>query len=109
MRTNQTRGRRGAIVPMTAVCLTAVIAFVALALDLGLLMIARNQAQNAADSAAMAGTRALTGDTSTNNNYGGVGPSAGAAASGNTILGKAVDPSTQLTYTVGDYYYDSTS
>src|SRR5947209_4749490 len=49
MRKNRSRARHGAIVPMTAVCMTGLLAFVALALDLGILMIARNQAQTAAD------------------------------------------------------------
>ena len=54
--------RRGAIVPLTALSLIALLGFVALAIDLGLLMIARNQCQNTADSAAMAGARALNGE-----------------------------------------------
>jgi Flp pilus assembly protein TadG len=101
--------RRGAIIPLTALSLIALLGFVALAVDLGLLMIARNQCQNAADSAAMAGARALTGDQSTNNNYSGVQPVAVAAAAANSVLGTPIDPSTQLTFTIGDYYYDTTA
>src|SRR5438552_16318054 len=73
-----------------------------------MLMIARNQCQNAADVAAMAGARTLTGDTSTNNNYDKVQPNAAAAVASNTILGKAIDAS-ELTVTIGDYYYDTAS
>lgn len=102
--------RRGAIVPLTALVLTGLLAFVALALDLGILMIARNQCQNAADAAAMAGARTLNGDTSTDppNNKANAEPNAAAAAGANTILNTAIDTSKQLTVTVGDYYYDST-
>ncbi|MGL4550138.1 MAG: pilus assembly protein TadG-related protein [Gemmataceae bacterium] len=104
------RGARpGAIVPLTALCLIVLLAFVALALDLGLLMIARNQCQNAADASAMAGARTLNGDTSTDNNYANVTPNANAAAAANQVLGTAVNPGTQLTVTIGDYYYDTAS
>jgi Flp pilus assembly protein TadG len=85
------------------------LAVVALALDMGILMIARNQCQAAADAAAMAGARTLTGDTTTNNNYSNVQPNATSAVSGNTIFGQAINPASQLTLTIGDYYYDTTS
>jgi Flp pilus assembly protein TadG len=100
--------RRGAIVPLMAICLTGLMAFVALALDLGILMVARNQCQNAADSAAMAGARTLTGDTTTNNNYSAAQPAANAAAYNNSILNQPIVAS-QVTTTVGDYYYDTAS
>jgi Flp pilus assembly protein TadG len=103
------RSRRGAIVPLTALCLTILLGFVALALDLGLLMTARNQCQNAADSAAMAGARTLTGDPTTNNNYNNATPNANAAAAANNILNTPINPPTQVVITVGDYYYDTTS
>src|SRR3954465_9406693 len=104
-----TRRRRGAIGPLGAICLTGMLAFVALALDLGILMIARNQCQNAADAAAMAGARTLNGDTAANNNYANPGPNAQAAAAANTIAGQPVNPSTQVSVSIGDYYYDSAS
>ena len=107
LRNSKTR-RRGAIVPLVAICLTGLVAFIALALDLGLLMIARNQCQNTADSAAMAGARTLTGDVSTNNNYSAAGPAALAAATSNTILNQAVTTG-QVTVTVGDYYYNTSA
>lgn len=101
--------RRGAMVPLTALSLVALLGFVALAIDLGLLMIARNQCQNAADSAAMAGARSLNGDQSSNNNYSGAQPAAVTAAAANSILGTVIDPASQLTITIGDYYYDTGS
>ena len=97
MRMQKPRSRRGVIVPLAALCLVGLLAFVALALDLGLLMIARNQCQNAADAAAMAGARTLTGDTSTNNNYANVQPNASTAAAANNILNQPIDAATQLT------------
>ena len=100
--------RPGTIVVLTTLTLIIFLTFVALAFDLGLLMLARNQSQVAADVAAMAGTRTLTGDTSTNNNYDQVVPNAKKAAKANSILGKPIDDS-QLTLTIGDYYYDDPS
>jgi Flp pilus assembly protein TadG len=107
MRNRRLHPRRGAIIPMTALLMTALIAFVALAIDLGILMIERNQCQNAADAAAMAGARTLTGDPTTNNNYSNAQPNAVAAASANSILNQPVNAATQLTVTVGDYYYST--
>ena len=61
--------RRGSIVPMLAVCVTALFMFVALAVDLGMLMVARTEFQNAADTGALTGTRNLDNKpTSTDNN-----------------------------------------
>ncbi|MBY0458315.1 MAG: hypothetical protein K2V38_13320, partial [Gemmataceae bacterium] len=53
-------GRRpGSILPMLGVCLIGLFGFVALAVDLGMLTVSRNQSQNAADVAALVGTRTL--------------------------------------------------
>ena len=43
--------RRGSVLPLVVVCLVALIGMVALAIDLGLMMVARTQCQNAADAA----------------------------------------------------------
>ena len=56
-RTEIRKIRRGAIVPLVAISLVAVLGLVALAIDIGMVAVARTQAQNAADSAAMVGTR----------------------------------------------------
>src|ERR1022692_817699 len=58
--------RRGAIVPMVAMSLVAMLGLVALAIDIGMLAVAKTQAQNAADSAAMAGVRTFNGQTGFN-------------------------------------------
>src|SRR5580700_3317438 len=54
--------RTGGITPLVALCLIGLLGFVALAVDLSIVVLVRNQAQNAADVAALAGTRTLTGD-----------------------------------------------
>jgi Flp pilus assembly protein TadG len=53
------RDERGAVLVHVAVALTGLLAFSALSIDLGVLWAARRQAQNAADSAAMAGAISL--------------------------------------------------
>jgi Flp pilus assembly protein TadG len=100
--------RKGMIVPLIAVCSIGLLAFVALAIDLGLMMIARTQCQDAADAAAMAGARTLNGDAANNNNYGQVGPNATAAATAHSVLSQPLT-SANVSVTVGDYYYDTSS
>ena len=109
MRVQTLRGRRGAIVPLTALCLTGILAFVAMAIDLGVIMTMRNQCQNAADSAAMAGARTLNGNTAINNNYSNVLPEATVAVQANTIFNNAISASSQLVLSIGDYYYSSST
>jgi hypothetical protein len=53
------RNRQGATVPIVAVCIAMLIGFAALAVDLGMLLDNRNEAQRAADAAALAGASAL--------------------------------------------------
>jgi hypothetical protein len=58
--TNQSLdSQRGAIIPLTAIMIATLIAFGAIAVDIGYLMVARNQIQNAADAAALNGARFL--------------------------------------------------
>ncbi len=54
--------RRGTILPMLAITCFSLFAFIALAVDLGMLMVARTECQNAADAAALAGARTLDND-----------------------------------------------
>ncbi len=104
----RTPRRPGTIVPMLAVTLVGLITLVALAMDIGLVAIARNQAQNAADAAALAGVRQLNGDTTNNNNYSAVAPAAQTAAAANSVLGTQLTAS-NLTTEIGYYAYDSTA
>ena len=62
----QRQARRGAIIPLVAISLVAVLGMVAVAIYIGLVTIAKNQAQNAADSAATATVRTFTGQSGYN-------------------------------------------
>jgi len=53
------RTERGAALVLTVVAITTVLGFMALAIDLGMLFVARNDAQRAADAAALAGASAF--------------------------------------------------
>lgn len=90
------------------VCLIPLITCVALAIDLGLLMTARTQIADAADAAAMSGCRTLNGDTTINNNYSNVLPTAQQAVSSNSMLSTALQTS-QVSLQIGRYTYNSTS
>lgn len=99
--------RRGVVLVFTVLLLVPLIAFVALAIDLGLIAVAKTQAQNSADAAAMAAVRTINGDptagyltaTAITN-----GRSAGGA---NSILGATV-PTANVNIQLGKYYYDRT-
>ena len=56
------RRRRGTVVPLLALTIVALVGFLALAIDLGMLAIAKTQAQNAADLAALTAARTLNGN-----------------------------------------------
>ena len=109
--------RRGSILPIVAVSLVVLFGFVALAVDVGVMAMARTQAQNAADTAAVAGARTLNGTrpagvaerapiTTADNNYANAGPEAQTAAGTNTILGQAVAAG-MVQVQIGKYLYDS--
>jgi Flp pilus assembly protein TadG len=109
MRLRSQRDRRdGTILPLVAVSLISLLGFVALAIDLGVMALARNQCQNAADAAATAGARALNGDTTTNNNSAGAVTTAKTAAKANSVLAQPVQDS-QVTPTVGKYYFSQSA
>jgi hypothetical protein len=84
--------------------------FVALAIDIGLIALAKTQCQSAADAAALAGARSLTG--ATGQNLGSVGAAGTAldnavqAAKANPVLG---DTLTNVTPTAGAYHYDASN
>jgi hypothetical protein len=86
MRTHRPR-ERGAIIIHVAIALIALLAFVAFAVDYGVMWVSRRQAQNAADAGALAGAQALAFDggnvTST------VPRSAVAFAANNVVWGQA--------------------
>lgn len=98
------RHRKGVVLVLILVTLVVFLTFVALAVDLGMLAVARTQCQDAADAAAMAGARALNGVSSNNNNYAQATPAALQAASGNTILSTPV-PASHVKVDIGRYVY----
>jgi hypothetical protein len=53
------RNRRGAVLPIVALCLIVILGFTALAIDVGMLFNTRSEGQRAADTAALAGASAL--------------------------------------------------
>jgi Putative Flp pilus-assembly TadE/G-like len=103
-RRNSRRRRDGVVLVLIVVSLVALFTFVALAVDLGMLAVARTQAQDAADSAAMAGARTLNGVSSNSNNYAAATPTAVQAATGNSILSAPV-PSSAVNVQIGRYAY----
>ncbi|HMP59962.1 MAG TPA: TadG family pilus assembly protein, partial [Gemmatales bacterium] len=107
LRSNRTP-RRGAFVVFLAACLIMLVAMLALAIDLGVMMVARNQCQNAADIASLAGARRLTGDYTIDYNKDEALPAAQAAATQNNILQRPIDAG-QVSITVGSYGYNQTT
>jgi len=117
MRARFYRKRRGAIVPLVAICLVAILGMVALAIDIGMVAVAKTQAQNAADSAAMVGTR--TFNQQSGYNLANVPKNAIMAATNNKLLGTSIkgDPNSitnpaadtfvsgEVTIEAGGYYF----
>ncbi|MBY0522426.1 MAG: hypothetical protein K2R98_03470 [Gemmataceae bacterium] len=117
-------GRRGTVLPLMAFTLMALVTFLALAIDIGMMTIVRAQLQVAADNAALAATRALDGnqdpaynpgavDTSHPvpgaegmNNYNNITAVAVNAAQGNKVLNSAITQSSGDVQ-IGAYYYDA--
>ena len=58
--------RRGSILPVVALVIVGLCGFVALSVEISTIAMVKVQCQNAADTAAMAGARALDGSTSQN-------------------------------------------
>jgi len=99
--------RRGAVLPLVVICLIVLFGFVALTVDLGMMAIARNQAQNAADSAATAGARAFNGDPAQGYGYTSVPGKAIAAAISNKVLNSPVQGDPSITVTTAATSYTS--
>ena len=100
--------RRGAVLVLLVVALVPIIAMMAFAIDVGMLTVAQTQLRDAADAAALAGCRALNGNTATNNNYAGVAPAAQTTITSNYVLANQLQVS-QLTVNIGQYAYNSTA
>ncbi len=104
-KTSQFR-RRGAVLPLFALLLVALVGFLALAIDVGIIAVAETQAQNAADNAALAGARTLNGSTGGNTTA--ATSTAQSAAAINPIMSQSVT-SGQVSVQHGAYHYDYTS
>ncbi len=100
--------RRGTVLPLLAVTLVALISFVALAVDLGMITIAKAQAQNAADLATLTAARTLSGDPTSSYNQSTATTNAQNILSYNNILGQAIQ-SSQLQLSYGTYDYNQTT
>src|SRR5208283_5113243 len=95
-----TSARRGMILPYVAISMVALLGFIALAIDLGMVMVAKTQTQNAADAAAFAGARTLTGGTNANTTQ--ATTNGQAAAGANKVVGTYI-PAANVTMTFGAY------
>jgi hypothetical protein len=96
-----------------ALTMVGLLTFLALAIDLGMLAIAKTQSQNAADLAALTAARTLNGNSTSVNNSGAYNNSTATANAQtvlayNNILGASIQ-SSQLTLTYGSYDYSQTN
>lgn len=102
--------RCGIAIPLIAVCIIGLFAFVALAVDVGMLAVARTHAQNAADIAALIGARTLSNRPGmVNNNLANAVAAARAAATSNFHLSTQFNNSEVQRIDVGQYLYDPIS
>ena len=104
-RHDRSHRRRGNVLLLTVLLLVPMFAFVAMAIDLGLVALSQTQCQNAADLAAMTGLRSLNGNAQ--NNYGAtVAPTNATNAAGQNFILAGAIPKSQVQITLGSYSYD---
>lgn len=109
-KTTKRYSRRGFFMPMLGVFLIALFAFVALAVDIGMITVARTQCQNAADVAALAGTRNLNNKPgSVDNNKTNALAAASSAITNNKLLNESFTSAQVTSTTTGVYSYNTTS
>ena len=77
---SRTARRRGTVIALLALTIVALVAFLGLAIDLGMIALAKTQAQNAADLAALTAARTMNGDAGTTYNQSGATTNAITAA-----------------------------
>ncbi|MDW8244878.1 MAG: Tad domain-containing protein, partial [Thermogemmata sp.] len=108
MNMNNFDTRRGIAIPLIAVCIIGLFAFIALAIDLGMLAVSRTHAQNAADIAALIGTRTLSNRPGmVNNNLANAVAAARTAATSNLHLNSQFTNAQVQRIDVGQYLYDA--
>ncbi len=100
--------RRGIMLPALALSIVAMVGFLALAIDVGMLAIAKTQAQNAADLTSLTAARTLNGNSTGNYNQSAATTNAKNILTYNVILGTTI-PTSQLTLTYGSYDYNQTT
>src|SRR5262245_1470499 len=108
MRYNRRR-RTGSILPLLAISIVALLGLVAMGVDIGMVAVARTQAQDAADLSALAGARMLNGDTSNSGNLNNINNAIATAqdrADDNRVLTQLLTPA-QILIRTGVYNYDS--
>src|SRR5437762_11667299 len=82
--------RTGAAMILMILCIVGLFGLLALAIEIGVVAVARSQAQNAADSSAMMGARSINGDSADNYNLALAPANAVKAAHANYILAQLV-------------------
>ncbi len=100
--------RRGIVLPAVALLIVVMVGFLALAIDLGMLAIAKTQVQQSADLAALTAMRTLNGNSSINYNQSAATTNAQNVVTYNVVLGQTVQ-SSQLTLTFGSYDYNQST
>ena len=93
---------------MLALVIVSLVGFLALSVDVGMLAIAKTQAQQAADLSALTAARTVNGDPSSNYNQVAATTNAQNALTYNQILGQTVKTS-QMQLTYGSYDYNQTT
>ena len=97
--------RRGTVVPYLALTIVALVGFLGLALDIGMVAIAKAQAQNAADLAVLTAMRTVNGDPTDNYNQTAATANAQRVLARNYILGQTIPPA-ELQLSYGSYDYN---
>ena len=96
------------MLPILALTLSTLVGFLALSIDVGMLGIAKTQAQQAVDLASLTAARTLNGVSSSNYNQPAATTNAQNILTYNVVLGQALKAS-QLSLTYGSYDYNQTT
>ncbi|MCZ2343205.1 MAG: pilus assembly protein TadG-related protein [Bacteroidales bacterium] len=99
----------GTFLPMVAVCVIGLFSFVALAVDLGMVTVARTESQNAADAAALAGARILNNKPSASDNDKSIAEAAARAAVQENVLFNTNFEASQIQSATAKVYSYNTS
>jgi Putative Flp pilus-assembly TadE/G-like len=103
-RPSRTNRRPGTVLPLVTICLVGLMAFLALGIDIGMMALARTQAQSAADIAALSGARTLTGEVG--NNKANAEAEAREAARANAILNAPITDGQITAVNTGVFRYN---